>query len=643
MTEGTPETETPIDADEADDTAVGTAVKWSLAAIAAAAAAVGAYVVVSGWLEPPPPDPQPIAATTVRDLDIELPEIPFTDITDDAGIRFVHESGARGRKLLPESMGGGVAFFDYNGDGAPDLLLVGSTTWDAYESGADAPPSLALYANTGNGTFADRTEEAGLDQTLYGMGCAVGDYDSDGDLDLYVTAVGPNRLYRNDDGRFVDVTERTGTAGGESDWTTAAGFFDYDRDGDLDLVAVNYLDWSIESDASQDFRITGGGRAYGRPGNFGGTLPLLFRNDGPDRLADDGTGEVADHVFAEVAEESGLHVRNADTDVPAMKSLGLGIEDIDGDGWLDLLVANDTVRNCLFLNDRDGTFTEEGITSGIAFDDMGNARGAMGVDIARFRSDDSLGIVIGNFANEMTALYVDPLGETLFSDEAVASGLGPQTRLRLTFGVLFVDADLDGRLDIAAANGHLDEDIALVQQSQTYEQPPQLFWNAGDDGETEFVPLGPDQIGGAFFRPMVGRGLAAADIDRDGDLDLVLTAVGQRPRLLRNDLDPDSTRSVRLIGLPIGTRVRFQPSGEPAQTRIVMPTRGYLSQSELPLTFAYSLDAGDGDPATAREVAIEYTLPDGSVHETTALLNERFRVNPVKPYDVLAGWLGDEK
>ena len=565
--------------EDTDDAVIGTAIKLSVTLLVGIAVAAGVLLAVQAYLEEPPPPAPEIARTRIRTATTApLPTIPWTDITTQAGIEFVHENGARGAKLLPETMGGGVAFVDYDTDGDADLLLVGSTTWD---DEADGVSSLALYQNDGGGQFTDVTDVAGLSLRLYGMGVAVGDYDADGDADLYITALGPNRLLRNDDGRFVDVTDRTNTAGGATDWSTAAGWLDYDADGDLDLVAANYLDWSAESDASQDFRITGGKRGYGRPQNFGGSAPLLFRNDGGS--------------FTEVAEAAGLHVRNPDTGVPAMKSLGLGIDDFDNDGSLDLLIANDTVRNCLFLNQRDGTFREAGIVSGVAYDDAGHARGAMGVDVARFRRGDSLGVVIGNFANEMTALYVDPMATAAFTDEAVASGLGPQTRLLLTFGVLFLDADLDSRLDIVCANGHLDEDISLVQESQTYEQPPQLFWNAGDEATTEFVPLGADQLGDDFLAPMVGRGVAAADIDADGDLDLVLTGVGTKPRLLRND-QSTGHHWLRVAGQPIGTRITVTAGGV-SQTRVVNPTRGYLSQSDAAVTFGLG-EAGAIDEVT---------------------------------------------
>lgn len=576
----------------ADDAAVGRAVWISLAVLLLAGVCAGAAyaVIVSMRPEavdtvvdvPPPP---------VRDVSkIELPSVPFTLMTPDAGLSFEVNNGAAGEKLLPETMSGGVAAFDYDGDHDADILLVGSSDWPWTEDRSDAP-SLALYRNDGEFRFTDVTAEAGLDITLYAMGPAVGDFDADGDLDLYITAVGANRLLRNDGGVFADVTEETGTAGGPDDWATSAAFLDYDRDGDLDLLSLNYVQWSREFDLAQDFRLTGGDRAYGRPLNFAGSQPQLFRNDG-------GT-------FTDVAEDAGLYVVNDDTGVAACKSLGVAVQDFDRDGWPDLFVANDTVRNCLFRNRRDGTFEEVGIFAGVAFDDTGSARGAMGVDTAWFRGDETMGIAIGNFANEMTALYAGESGELAFSDEATVSGLGPQTRLFLTFGVLWADVDLDGRPDLFCANGHLEEDITLVQPSQTYAQRPQLFWNAGTEGATEFSPMMAAQIGEAFLEPVVGRGAAAADFDRDGDQDLVIARLDGPPRLLRNDqsLGHHWLRvRVEPPAAAVGAEVTLR-SGGTMQRQTVTPARSYLSQCELPLTFGL----GTGDAVESLSVR----WPDG--------------------------------
>ena len=507
---------------------------------------------------------------------IDLPSIPFVDITSVAGIDFDHENGATGDKLLPETMGGGCGFFDYDNDGDADLLFVNSRRWTDRKN-SDTAATQKLYANDGTGNFTDVTQAAGLDVSLYGMGCAIGDYDNDGDSDLYLTAVGSNRLFRNDNGVFVDVTKSMRVAGPDDAYSSSAGWCDFDNDGDLDLFVCNYVVWSREYDLAQNFQLTGGGRAYGRPQDFAGVFPILFRNDGKR--------------FTDITETSGLQVRNPATNAPMAKSLGVTFADFDSDGLMDIFVANDTVQNFLFHNIGGNAFEEIGAISGVAFDIDGSARGAMGVDVARLRDRADWALAVGNFANEMTALYVSPADQMTFSDEAVSNGLGPQTRLDLTFGTLFLDLDLDGRPDLLSANGHLEEDIHRVQPSQNYAQPPKIFWNADASQATEFVPLTEEQVGKDFVAPMVGRGAAYADIDNDGDLDVLLTASGKAARLLRNDLDLTQRNWVRfqLIGTKsnhdaIGATVVLQAGGK-KQIQTVMPTRSYLSQVEKTVTF----------------------------------------------------------
>jgi len=396
----------------------------------------------------------------------EIPTTRFTDVTTDSGIRFTHNNGARGEKLLPETMGGGVAFFDFDNDGDQDLLFINGTSWPGDAAGAGQATTAALYRNDGKGHFEDVTRGSGLDVPLYGMGTAVGDYDNDGLVDVFITVVGGNRLFRNEgNGHFTDVTAIAGVGGPQDDWSTSAAWIDYDNDGKLDLFVGNYVAWSRKIDLEVGNTLPGIGRAYGRPMNFSGSLPRLYHNDGNGR-------------FSEVSASSGVQVKNPSTGLPMGKSLGVAPVDLNDDGWIDLIVANDTVQNFVFTNRHDGTFREIGAMSGLAFDTYGGARGAMGIDTARFQDDNSLGITIGNFANEMTAFYVSQTNSVTFTDEAITQGIGAASKLSLTFGVFFFDYDLDGWLDVLTANGHIEEEIARVQGNQQYRQPAQLFWNS---------------------------------------------------------------------------------------------------------------------------------------------------------------------
>ena len=564
----------------ADDRIIGKAVRWSLfAAAAIAAVALGAILIYKRQPAPPPPHVTELRAPAVPDQPkAEIPAAKFTDITKESGLRFVHNNGAYGDKLLPETMGGGVAFFDSDNDGAVDLLFVNSTWWPGHMPAGKMPTTAALYRNDGKGHFSDVTAGSGLDVSFYGMGVAIGDYDNDGLDDVFITALGGNHLFHNKgNGKFEEATLAAGVGGSTNDWGTCAAWVDYDNDGKLDLFVGNYVKWSKEIDAEVGYKIDGRTRAYGQPNNFEGAFPRLYHNEGAGR-------------FTDVSAQSGVQVKNPATGVPATKSLGVAPVDLDGDGWMDLVVANDTVPNCVFLNQRNGTFREIGAVSGVAFDSFGNARGAMGIDAARYRNDDKLGIAIGNFANEMTALYVAQNAPTNFVDAAITEGIGPASRLLLKFGVFFFDYDLDGWLDLLSANGHLEEEIHKIQASQQYRQPAQLFWNAGGAAARGgFLVAPPEKCGADIFQPIVGRGSAYADIDGDGDLDVVMTQVNGPPLLLRNDqrlghhwlrLKLVGTKCNRdAIGAWVNVRV-----GNQTLSRQVMPTRSYLSQSELPVT-----------------------------------------------------------
>lgn len=578
-----------------DDAIIAKAFKWSLAVILLIAALIGGFL----WASSRPveevfePDVEVILPEVREEVAQQLPALSFTDITKSAGISFKHENGAAGQKLLPETMGGGCAFLDYDSDGDQDILLVNSCLWSDRQS-PDQPTS-ALFANDGQGRFEDVTKAAGLDIICYGMGAAVGDYDNDGDPDVFISAVGKNILLRNEGGKFTDVSAGSDVQGGDDSWSTSCGWLDYDNDGDLDLLVGNYVQWSAEIDLAQDFQLTGIGRAYGPPFSFQGTFPNLYRNDG-------------DGVFKDVSSESGIRKANTATGAPLAKTLGVAPCDVNHDGWIDFVLANDTVQNLLFVNQRDGTFVDEGVEAGIAFDASGKARGAMGIDIGCFRNDDCLGIAVGNFANEMSALYVSDGDVLAFTDDAIPSGLGPQTRSDLCFGLFFFDADLDGRLDLFTANGHLEDDINEIQKSQNYRQPPRVFWNAGSDGTSEFIAL-PVAEGSTLKNPLVGRGAAYADIDNDGDLDVLVTQIGRRPALLRNEQQTNHHFvRLKLVGAKsnrdaIGAWIEVH-RGEQVIRRQVMPTRSYLSQVELPVTI------GLGDSEQPDQVKILW--PDGS-------------------------------
>jgi hypothetical protein len=578
-----------------DDTVIGQAFRRSLLAVLALAIVGGGI----WWVVRPKPPPQrtqvtPLSAPVSPARTVpEVPQVTFAEITATAGIRFVHYNGAEGDKLLPETMGGGGAFFDFDNDGDQDLLLVNGTDWPWARRKQTPAPTPVLYRNDGKGQFTDVTTGSGLDVSFYGMAAAMGDFDNDSQVDVLMTGVGGNHLFRNlGQGKFNDVTKAAGVSGAPTDWSTCAAWFDYDNDGRLDLFVGNYVRWSKEIDFEVGFKIDGSTRAYGQPMNFQGAFPVLYHNEGNGR-------------FTDVSAASGVQVKNPSTGVPAAKALGVAPVDLNRDGWIDFIVANDTVPNCVFTNARNGTFKEIGAAAGVAFDVNGQTRGAMGIDTARYRNDDTLGIAIGNFANEMTAMYVSQREVSRFTDEAIQEGVGPASRLLLKFGIFFFDYDLDGRQDLLSANGHLEEEISKVQASQKYRQPAQLFWNNGSG----FSLVGPDKAGTNLFQPIVGRGSAYADIDGDGDLDVLLLQAHGAPLLLRNDQQlGHHWLRLKLVGTrgnrdAIGAWIKLRAGGM-TMHRQVMPTRSYLSQSELPVT----LGLGKAE----RFDELEITWPDGS-------------------------------
>jgi hypothetical protein len=521
----------------------------------------------------------------------------FTDVTAAAGIRFKHTNGAFGRKYLPETMGSGCAFLDADGDGRQDVLFVNSTSWPPQARGK-ARSVMALYRNNGDGTFSDVTARAGLAVPMYGLGAAAADYDHDGRIDIYITALGPNRLFRNLGGlRFEDVTAKAGV--GDPGFSTSAAWLDYDRDGQVDLYVANYVEWSIEKDLF--CTLDGKTKSYCTPESYKGQSPTLYHNRG------DGT-------FDDVTKRAGLHD-------PASKALGVALIDFNDDGWMDLFVANDTQPNRLYENKGNGTFTDVGVAAGVAFNEAGVARAGMGVDAADYDGSGRQSLIIGNFSNEMMALYTNE-GNGLFIDEAPTSTIGRASLLTLTFACFFFDFDLDGRLDIFAANGHVADDVNAVQPRVTYAQPPHLFRNLGRR-QFEAVTA---RAGTALGRRMVARGAAYGDYDADGDLDLIVTTNNGPARLLRNDGGNRNTwLRVRAVGTAsnrdaIGAFVRVTPAGgQPSPWALVKTGSSYLSQSELPVTFGL----GRADRLTTIEVRWPggrvQTLPGARANQTITI------------------------
>jgi hypothetical protein len=487
------------------------------------------------------------------------PGFRFTDVTTQAGIQFEHNSGAFGGKFLPETLGSGCAFLDYDRDGWQDILLINGTDWPGHKK---RRTTLRLYHNNGNGTFTDVTARAGLDVEMYGMGVAVGDYNNDGFPDILITCVGQNHLFRNTGkGTFVDVTNTSGL-GKREGFSTSALWFDYDRDGLLDLFVCNYVKWSPEHDVFCS--LDGKHKSYCTPEAYRGATCWLFHNRG------DGT-------FEDVTAASGIFDSSS-------KSLGVALFDDNHDGRPDVLVANDTQPNKLYRNQHNGTFKDSAVEAGLAFSSEGKARAGMGVDVADFDNSGSLGVAITNFDNEMIGLY--RLSGKGFEDIASQSGVGIASRNSLGFGCAFFDVNLDGWLDFAVANGHIDETVRNIRGNVGYAQPPQLFLNRGKGMFREIAA----EVGGSFDQPKVGRGLAYADFDRDGDLDLLLTTNNGPAYLYRNDqLAGNGSIRFRLLGTKsnrdaIGAMVRVFASGL-TQSRLVKGGSSYLSQSELPVTF----------------------------------------------------------
>jgi hypothetical protein len=514
--------------------------------------------------------------------------VTFRDITQRAGIHFVHNNAAFGKKYLPETMGPGVAFIDYDNDGWPDIFIVNGMDWPGHASKHSTPK---LYHNNHDGTFTDVTHKAGLDVEMFGMGVAVGDYDNDGYDDLFVTALGQNRLFHNNgNGTFTDVTQKAGLLG-PKEFSTSAAWVDYDRDGKLDLVVANYVQWSLEGDLY--CTLDGKSKSYCTPESYKGASVRLWHNRG------DGT-------FEDATKKSGVWE-------PTSKTLGIAILDYDNDGWPDLLFSNDTQPNKLYRNNGNGTFTEKAVVAGVAFSEDGVARAGMGVDAADYDRSGMASILITNFSNQMLSLYHNE-GKGLFVDEAPRSEVGRNSLLTLGFGCFFFDYDLDGWPDILIANGHIDGDIQRVQPNVKYAMPPHIFRNLGKGNFQEVT----NSLGAGFATPRVGRGAAYGDINNDGRLDLLLSTNGGPVYLFENDFTgspaaANKSLRIKLSGTKsnrdgIGTAVKLTAGGE-SQSEMLRSGSSYLSASELVLTFGLAMHE--------QADSIEIRWPSGQVDKLT--------------------------
>jgi hypothetical protein len=511
--------------------------------------------------------------------------VTFRDITAQAGIQFKHNNGAFGKKYLPETMGPGCAFIDYDNDGWPDILLVNGENWPEHPGPAS---TMKLYRNNHDGTFSDVTRKAGLAIPLFGLGVAVGDYDNDGFDDLFITTVGQSRLFHNNgNGTFTDVTKAAGM-GGAAEFSTSAAWVDYDRDGKLDLVVGNYVQWSQKNDLY--CTIDGAHKSYCTPESYKGSSARLWHNLGNGKFED--------------------ATQKANFFDPTSKTLGVAILDYNSDGWPDIVLANDTQPTKLYLNKQNGTFEEKAIPAGIAFSEDGVARAGMGVDAADYDRSGHASLIITNFANQMLSLYHNE-GNGLFVDEAPRSEVGRASLITLGFGCFFFDYDNDGWTDIFVADGHIEDAIERVQKRVHYAEPPHLFRNLGAGKFQEVT----DSVGAGFAAPKVARGAAYADINNDGALDILLTTNGGRVYVFRNEGGINHSLRVKLLGTKsnrdgIGAVVRVT-SGKDQQWQMLHSGSSYLSQSELVLTF--------GLGAATKADSVEVQWPSGQIDKLSSV------------------------
>src|SRR5690348_887882 len=555
--------------------------------------------------------PLAIACALISVMAVEAAEhsqssAQFVDVTRAAGIHFVHNNGAFGKMWLPEAMGAGVAFIDYNNDGWPDILLI---------NGADFPGHgnrrtyMALYRNNRNGTFADVTRQAGLDVEMYGMGVAVGDYNNDGCDDIFITALGQSHLFRNNcNGTFTDVTKQAGLWG-HDEFSTSAAWVDYDRDGRLDLLVANYVQWTPQTDIY--CTLDGRTKSYCTPQAYHDASLRLWHDNG------NGT-------FTDVTKQAGLLDSTS-------KSLGITILDANNDGWPDIFVSNDTEPNKLYISNRNGTFTEKAVMSGVGFSEDGIARAGMGTAAADYDHSGSPSILVTNFSNQMLGLYHNE-GNGLFVDEAPNSQIGHSSLLTLGFGCFFFDYDNDGWPDVFVANGHIQRDIQMVQRQVHYAEPPLLFHNLGGGKFADVT----SQMGSSLSVPRGARGAAYGDVFNRGKLDILVSTNSGPAALFRNEGGSNHSLRIKLMGAKsnrdgLDSQVRVTAGGV-TQSKMLTSGSSYLSASELVLTF------GLGQNPRADELEIHW--PSGQIDRLkdvsagqTITVKEGAGIIASKPYD----------
>ena len=521
----------------------------------------------------------------------KAPAVSFADATAESGIDFTHVTGAHGQKYLPETMGAGAALLDYDGDGKQDLFLVQGAEWPDHAK--EPAPTCKLFRNLGGMKFEDVTAATGAGLALLGMGATSADYDGDGDADLFVTALGPNHLLRNDGGKFTDVTDASGlkTATWTDKegrvhpcWSTSAAWLDYDCDGVLDLFICGYVHWSIENDVWDT--ITGTGKSYTIPTKYEADSCRLWRGKG------DGT-------FEDVTKAAGIERNDS-------KALGCAVADVNGDGRPDIAVANDTQPNYLFVSQPGGGYLETANEAGVAYDEIGRARAGMGIDAADLCNDGKLCISIGNFSGEPVSMYTQTGSDKVFFvDRAGASRVSTPTNLSLTFAIVFADYDLDGCQDMLVCNGHIEPEINTRNKDVHYEQPTQLFWNRGDGTFADVSATS----GKVLTDKVVARGAAAGDLDGDGDVDFVVTQNGRKAFVIRNDQALEN-RWIRIRPRgagkntdALGATISLASGGRTLR-RDVRTGSSYLSQCDMAPTFGLGAAAGD-------KVTVDVRWPSG--------------------------------